>query len=220
MRRAGAALRQNSPPACSQAEITARSGISCWQSTASDGGSSKPPSSSFAPGRHCDRRLARGVDRDQGDAGRCLAQVEVELDARLAEPGERLLRERSRDRRLRPVARWRRGGRRRLPGWRPCRRGCASNVAPVTVSPGRGSDVAASDEVEVDRPDDGDPWGRHRRIACAQAAIARRSSTVEPSRVSRRSNRPAHNDERSRTVSSRAQAARPSSARTSTANSR
>jgi hypothetical protein len=57
-------------------------------------------------------------------------------------------------------------------------------------------------------------------LAAAQAARARRSSTVEPRSVSRRSNRPAQSEERSGAASMLAAVARPSSARTSTASSR
>ena len=57
------------------------------------------------------------------------------------------------------------------------------------------------DEVEVDAADDGD--------ARRSGASARRSSTVEPSRVSRRSNRPAQSDEASGGASSRAASERP-----------
>ena len=54
----------------------------------------------------------------------------------------------------------------------------------------------------------------------SQAASARRSSTVEPSSVSRRSKRPAHSDERSGAASRLAAVVSPSSARTRTASSR
>ena len=52
------------------------------------------------------------------------------------------------------------------------------------------------------------------------AASARRSSSVRPSRFSRRSNRPAQSEERSRAASIRAASDSPCSARTSTASSR
>ena len=63
--------------------------------------------------------------------------------------------------------------------------------------------------------------GRRRAPAVpgGQAASARRSSAA-PNRFSRRSNRPAQSDARSGADSKRAEAARPSSARTSTASSR
>lgn len=58
------------------------------------------------------------------------------------------------------------------------------------------------------------------RGEAAQAARARRSSTVDPSSVSCRSNSPAHKDERSGAASRLAAVESPSSARTSTASSR
>ena len=61
----------------------------------------------------------------------------------------------------------------------------------------------------------------HEELGMAsQAARARRSSTVDPSSVSRRSKRPAQRDDRSGTASRLAAVASPSSARTSTASSR
>ena len=57
-------------------------------------------------------------------------------------------------------------------------------------------------------------------LAAAQAASARRSSTVEPRSVSRRSNSPAQSEDRSGAASRLAAVERPSRARTSTASSR
>lgn len=58
------------------------------------------------------------------------------------------------------------------------------------------------------------------RVRSGYAARARRSSTVDPSSVSRRSNSPAQSDERSGAASRAAAEPRPSSARTRTASSR
>ncbi len=60
----------------------------------------------------------------------------------------------------------------------------------------------------------------HEELEVGQAASARRSSTVDPRSVSRRSNSPAQSDVRSGWASRLAAVASPSSARTSTASSR
>jgi hypothetical protein len=60
----------------------------------------------------------------------------------------------------------------------------------------------------------------HEELGASQAARARRSSTVDPRSVSRRSKSPAQSEERSGTASRLAAVARPSRARTSTASSR
>ena len=79
---------------------------------------------------------------------------------------------------------------------------------------GAWQDVDPRDQVEVDRPDDG------QFDASPQAAMARRSSSARPSRFSRRSNRPAQSEPRSIADCQRTCDDSPSSARTSTASSR
>ena len=56
--------------------------------------SSKSADRPVRAGRDDDRRLAGGVDRDQRDARRLVGLAQVELDPCLAQPGERLVRER------------------------------------------------------------------------------------------------------------------------------
>jgi hypothetical protein len=84
---------------------------------------------------------------------------------------------------------------------------------------GAGQPAAARDQVEVHRPDDDDRGAIHPPDR-DQAAMARRSPTVEPSSVSRRSNSPAHSDDASGAESILAASVRLWSARTSTASSR
>ena len=190
------------PPPAPRRETTASSGISSWQSTASAAAARRSPSVAFAPGRDDDRRLARRVDRISATpvgASR-LAQPRARRRPRAARRAPR--RRTRRGRRRRPASRRRRAARRRPPGSRPCRPGRARSVAPVTVSPGRGSRSHARDEVEVDRADDDDRWRRVTRAQASPTAASAhaqgpRSSTVEPSSVSRRSKSPAQSEERS-----------------------
>ncbi len=111
--------------------------------------------------------------------------------------------------------------------------GKRASVAPPTVSPGLGSVSQRTTRSRLTEPTTvmrarhavrvtlgGRRMRVARRLPPAQAASARRSSTVEPSSVSRRSKRPAQSDERSGVLSRRAASARPSSARTRTASSR
>ena len=162
-------------------------------------------------GRDDDLRLARRVDQDRRDAGRLVGLRDLECDACAAKTGERLVGERIRADRTdhrhgRPEARARDSLICALSA-RVAREGRIRDRLAGPWEP-----LAPRDQVEVDRPDDGDPW--------SQAASARRSSTVEPSSVSRRSKSPAHSDERSGQASRLAAVARPSSARTRTASSR
>ena len=139
--------------------------------------------------------------------------------------------------------------------------GTRSKVAPVSVSPGRGSRSQRATRSRLIDPTTAiegaftarswhgrgqvtqcyeQPRGRNgaalrssntvlqafsagsgrRLLTRLQAARARRSSSVRPSRFSRRSKRPAQSDERSGSEPSSAAARRPSRARTSTASSR
>ena len=87
-------MRQNSPLACSHAAIDrlvrdlllAEHGVRGRELEAAD--------ERVRAGRDDDRRLAGRVDGDQRHAGRLVGLAQVELDARLAEPGERLVGER------------------------------------------------------------------------------------------------------------------------------
>ena len=195
----------------SHAASTAASGISSWQSTASCGGSTTSPRSAFAPGATTISVSPAASTRISATPVGSADSSQLERDARLAQPresfvGERVLPDCADHRHL---------------GAEPRARDRLVRAFPARVArEGRARDrltrprqaLAARDEVEVDRPDD--------RDAGLQAASARRSSTVEPSSVSRRSKRPAQSDERSGAASRLAAVASPSSARTSTASSR
>ena len=231
IRRAGAALRQNIPVACSHAEITASSGISCWQSTASEGASSKSPSRRFAPGETTivvspaastvirATPVGSSVSRTSSStpASRSPASASSANASRPTAPTNVTLA----PRRAHATA-W----------FAPLPPGNRASVAPLTVSPGRGSCSQRTTRSRLTEPTTvmrGAGTGPsvlrvrlkpHPLPSVSYAARARRSSTVEPSNVSRRSKRPAHSDERSGELSRRAASARPSSARTSTASSR
>ena len=111
-------------------------------------------------GRDDDRRLAGGVDGDQGDAGRLVGLAHVELDPCLAQPRERLVRERvtaDRSDERDPGAEPRAGDGlvRTLAAREPRERRTAHGLA------GTRQLLTAHDEVEVDRADDGDAGGGH-----------------------------------------------------------
>ncbi len=165
-------------------------------------------------GEDGDLVLALHVHVDQGNPGLALA-LELELDAGGDEPAERLLGERvvpdgadhlhlraelrRRDRLVCAFA-----------------AGVAAELARRDRLAGPRQALHARDEVEVDRPDDGELDG----IAEIYAARARTSSCTRRSRFSRRSKRPAQSEPRSGLASNSTAADRPSSARISTASSR
>ena len=127
IRRAGAALRQNIPVACSQAAIDRLvRDLLLAEDRVGRRELEVRRRRPFAPGRDDDRRLAGGVDGDQRDARRLvgLAQRRARRPAS-RRPGERLVGEGvAADRADERDAR-RRAARRRRPGSRPCRRGTA-----------------------------------------------------------------------------------------------
>ena len=119
------------------------------------------------PGRHRDRRLPGPVDLDQRHARLRVELVELERDARLAEPRERLVGEHvppdGRDHRhVRAEARAGDCLVRALSPGNAGERRAADGLARV------GEVVDLRDEIEVDGADDDDPW--------SHAAIVRRSA--------------------------------------------
>ena len=169
--------------------------------------------------RDHDRRLTFGVHLHERNAGRSVGGSQVERDASLAQAGECLIGERvAADRRdQRHVGAQPRAGQ-RLVG--PLAAGDARERGPDHGLPSARQPLDACHQVEVDRADDGDARCHARPAPIAQAASARRSSTVDPSSVSRRSKRPAQSVDGSGPASRRAASSRPCSARTSTASSR
>ena len=148
------------PVACSQAAITAASGISCWQSTASAGGSSKSPTASFAPGETTIVVSPSSSTVISATPVGAIRLVEIELDPRCSQPGERLGSERvapdgadHANIRAEPGAR--NGLVRALAAGKPLERRAGHRLA------GTGQRRAARDEIEVDRADDADPGRGH-----------------------------------------------------------
>ena len=210
--------------------MTASSGISSWQSTASRRhGSSTAPSSAFAPGATTISFSPLASTRISATPVGASAAASVELDPGLAQPGERLVGEGVVARRSRPAALARRGARRRPPGSRPCRRGRARTSRPVTVSPGRGSRSQRATRSRLTEPTTRDarstapsyglsppaerPGGPTRRARAGRRRVGRagsRAGRTGPPRARRGRAR----------ARARAASASPSSARTSTASSR
>ena len=231
---AGCLRRQ--PPA------TASSGISSWQSTASACRSrrtSAARTSPFAPGATTiwfspcasTRISATPVGEPVTRTPETSTPTSCERRHRLLGEGVVARRRRSATRRPRACA--------AAAAWlAPLPPGMRAKVAPVTVSPGPRQPLAARDQVEVHRADDGRrvaarhatlrersrASGRSRREAAVAGRLRRRARAgrpaLWPSRFSRRSKRPAQSEARSGAARMRAESASPSSARTSTASSR
>ena len=215
---AGAAFRQKKR-ACRAAATTVSTGISSWQSTASASPSPSPASSRRVRARRDhDLVLAVGVDEDQGDAGRRRRSAGRRRGRRRPRASSASASSANGRRRRRRSSRTSAPSRAAASAWfAPLPPGTRSKVAPVSVSPGRGSRSQRATRSRLIDPTTA-ILGAHDRGV--YAAIARRSSSVRPSRFSRRSNRPAQSDERSGSEPMSAAARRPSSARTSTASSR
>ena len=203
---------------CAAAASTTSSGTSSWQSTAPVDRArrqlrvrarerrrsrSRPP---------CRRRSARRPV--------CSVALELELDAGRDEPGARLVGEARRRRRRRSSARSRRAAPPRPPGSRPCRRGCGGRRARDGLARPR-QPLDARDEVEVDRPDDGE---LDCHAGARLAVVTRRARAGRPARG--RAGSRAGRTARPRASRGRApppsatDGGEPSSARTSTASSR
>ena len=134
----GAALRQNSPLACSHAAMTASSGISCWQRTASAAAARSRRRAAFAPGETTIVvSPSASTVISATPVGASVSRTSSSTPG-LAEPRERLVGEcvpadGADERHPRAEPRAGDGLVRALAA------GEARKLAPVTVSPGRGS---------------------------------------------------------------------------------